>query len=270
VASEDSEHMRIALLIPLLVALVPADPTAQGPRTPAAVGSAHGAEVSAGRPLKIMPLGDSITYGEPDPSYGGYRHALWPLLKRDGYTVDFVGSERSGEDAIPDPNNEGHPGWTIPQIKQGLETNSWLERADPDIILLHIGTNDIRVGYAAAAPPYFAALLDDILKRRPHAHLVVAQIIPYRAGPDHDNRSFNDAVSRIVGSKGAHVSLVDMRTTLSSSDYADDLHPNASGYDKMARVWEAGIRAVLSKTSARRDGVSRVNGSSAERASNSP
>jgi len=29
---------------------------------------------------------------------------------------------------------------------------------------------------------------------------------------------------------------MDMQDILSKSDYADDLHPNADGYDKMARV----------------------------------
>lgn len=30
--------------------------------------------------LKIMPLGDSITFGTRDPSYGGYWHLLGTLL----------------------------------------------------------------------------------------------------------------------------------------------------------------------------------------------
>lgn len=38
-----------------------------------------------------------------------------------------------------------------------------------------------------------------------------------------------------------------MRNILSPGDYADGLHPNAGGYDEMARAWETGIRAVLAK-----------------------
>jgi len=37
-----------------------------------------------------------------------------------------------------------------------------------------------------------------------------------------------------------------MQNILSKSDYADGLHPNANGYDKMARTWEPAIRTVLS------------------------
>jgi hypothetical protein len=32
--------------------------------------------------LKIMPLGDSITFGPPDPSYGGYRTSRWGETQR--------------------------------------------------------------------------------------------------------------------------------------------------------------------------------------------
>src|SRR5579864_784697 len=197
--------------------------------------------------LKIMPLGDSITFGTPDPGYGGYRHLLGTLLSNDGYNVEFVGSGESGNGAIPSPNNEGHPGWTIPEIKKGLDSKGWLETYQPDIVLLHIGTNDLRprVGAAASAPGNLSALLDDILARLPQAHVIVAQIIPFRRGPDQDHQSYSAAIPDIVASKGPRVSMVDMHNILFPSDYADGFHPNASGYDKMARAWERALRAVI-------------------------
>ena len=191
--------------------------------------------------LKIMPLGDSITFGTPDRSYGGYRHTLGTLLTSDGYIIDFVGSQQSGNNVIPDPDNEGHPGWTIAQIKNGIDANGWLGTYQPDIILLHIGTNDIHRGDAASAPGNLSALLDDILVRLPRAHVIVAQIIPFRLGPDKGHQSYNAAIPGIVASKGPRVSMVDMQSILSRGDYADDLHPNAGGYDKMARAWEPAI-----------------------------
>jgi lysophospholipase L1-like esterase len=197
--------------------------------------------------LKIMPLGDSITFGTPDRSYGGYRHALGTLLANDGYIVDFVGSQQSGNKVIPDPDNEGHSGWTIGQIKSGIDANGWLETYQPDIILLHIGTNDVHRGNAASAPGNLSALLDDILARLPQARIIVAQIIAFRWSPDQSHQSYNAVIPGIVASKGPRVSMVDMRNILSRSDYADDLHPNAGGYDKMARAWEKAIRAVVDR-----------------------
>ena len=198
--------------------------------------------------LKVMPLGDSITFGTRDPRYGGYRNQLGTLLTTDGYSIDFVGSRQSGSGVIPDPDNEGHPGWTIPQIKNGIDSNRWLETYQPDIILLHIGTNDLRQGDASSAPGNLSTLLDDILMRLPQTHVIVAQIIPFRRGPDRVHESYNSAIAGIVESKGPRVSMVDMQNILSPSDYADGLHPNAGGYDKMARAWESAIRAVLSSS----------------------
>lgn len=196
--------------------------------------------------VKIMPLGDSITFGSPDRRYGGYRHLLGTLLINDGLIIDFVGSQQSGNSIIPSPDNEGHPGWTITRIKSGIDSKGWLETYKPDIILLHIGSNDIRHGDAASAPGNLSVLLDDILARLPQAHVIVAQIIPFRRGPNQGHLSYNAAIPGIVASKGPRVSMVDMQTILSPSDYVDGLHPNAGGYNKMAGAWERAIRAILS------------------------
>ena len=195
--------------------------------------------------LRIMPLGDSITFGTPEPLYGGYRHALRDQLSKDGYRINFVGSQKSGAGVIPDPGNEGHPGWTIAQIKKGIDANGWLETHQPDIILLHIGTNDISRGNAASAPAELSTLLSDILARLPQVRVIVAQILPYRSGPEPGHQLYNGAIPGIVASKGPRVSVVDMQNILLKSDFADDLHPNASGYDKMARAWERALRAVV-------------------------
>jgi len=197
--------------------------------------------------LKIMPLGDSITWGTRDPSYGGYRHLLGTLLAKDGYIVEFVGSGQSGTGVILSPNNEGHPGWTIPQIKKGIDSKGWLETYQPGIVLLHIGTNDLRprIGGAKSAPDNLSTLLDDILARLPKAHVIVAQIISFRTGPDQVHQSYNAAIPGIVASKGPRVSRVDMQNILSPNDYADLFHPNAGGYDKMARAWARALRAVI-------------------------
>jgi lysophospholipase L1-like esterase len=200
------------------------------------------AQTSSKARLKIMPLGDSITWGARDPSYGGYRHLLGRLLTDDGYNFAFVGSQHNGKNVIPDPDNEGHPGWRIPQAKEAIDANGWLETYKPDIILLHIGTNDIHEGDAAAAPGNLSALLDDILARLPQTHVIVAQIIPFRRGPDPAHQSYNGAISGIAASKGSRVSVVDMQNILTRNDYVDGMHPNASGYDKMAHAWERAIR----------------------------
>ena len=206
--------------------------------------------VSPKTSLKIMPLGDSITYGEGIPSYGGYRNLLGALLESDGYIIDFVGSQKSAEDVLPDADNEGHSGWTILDIKRGIDSEGWLETYQPDIILLHIGSNDLigtndsPYGNSAYAPNDLATLLDDILIRLPEAHIIVAQIIPTRWGSDSNHQNYNDALLKVVASKGPRVSVVDMQNILSKSDFTTLYHPSPKGYDKMAHIWESAILAL--------------------------
>lgn len=194
--------------------------------------------------LKIMPLGDSITYGEGIVGYGGYRNLLGALLESDGYLFDFVGSQRSGEDILLDADNEGHPGWRISNIKEAIDSERWLETYQPDVILLHIGSNDLRYGNSAYAPGNLSALLDDILTRLPEVRVIVAQIIRTRWGSDVKHRFYNDAIPGVVESKGSRVSVVDMRDVLSKNDFTTLYHPNPKGYDKMAHAWESAILAL--------------------------
>jgi lysophospholipase L1-like esterase len=194
--------------------------------------------------LKIMPLGDSITYGDGIVSYGGYRNLLGALLTSDGYVFDFVGSQKSGEDALADADNEGHPGWRILNIKDAIDSEGWLETYKPDIILLHIGSNDLRYGNEAYVPDRLSALLDDILARLPETHIIVAQIIRTRWGSDLKHRFYNDAIPEIVAAKGSHVSVINMQDVLSKGDFTTLYHPSPEGYDKMAHAWESAILAL--------------------------
>ena len=194
--------------------------------------------------VKIMPLGDSITYGEGDPKRGGYRTVLSTLLADDGFMIDFVGSQRSGEEVLADADNEGHPGWRISNIREAIESEGWLETYQPDIILLHIGSNDLRYGNGLYAPDNLSALLDDILARLPNVRVIVAQIIPTRWGAEVSQRIYTDAIPNVAASKGSQVSVVDMREIMVKSDFMTLYHPNVSGYEKMAHAWESAILAL--------------------------
>lgn len=44
-------------------------------------------------PLRIMPLGDSITYGQGWDPHGGYRAVLREKLVEAGYDIDYVGTQ---------------------------------------------------------------------------------------------------------------------------------------------------------------------------------
>jgi len=48
--------------------------------------------------------------------------------------------------------------------------------------------------------------------------------------------AYNAAIPGIVAQKGALTHLVDMHSAITTADLADGVHPNATGYDKMARI----------------------------------
>src|SRR5215471_8541351 len=100
---------------------------------------------------KIMPLGDSITFGynaqdETQGQGGGYRFPLSQLLISAGLNINFVGSLKNGPPNWPYNSNEGHPGACIADIANGITPvnqggQGWLSLAQPDTILLMIGTD---------------------------------------------------------------------------------------------------------------------------------
>ncbi|MEU7619990.1 cellulose binding domain-containing protein [Micromonospora rifamycinica] len=190
--------------------------------------------------VRVMPLGDSITDGFNVP--GGYRIELWQRLVADGYRVDFVGSMFNGPSNLGDHDHEGHSGWTISQIDANVV--NWLRTTTPRTVLLHIGTNDMY--NASGAPARLSTLIDKITNTAPNADVFVATIIP-RNGTESAVRTFNAAIPGIVQSKvsaGKRVHLVDMFSAVGTGDLADGIHPNATGYRKMATTWYSALRAV--------------------------
>lgn len=197
--------------------------------------------------IRIMPLGDSITDGFAVA--GGYRIKLWKNITSNGYKVDFVGSSSNGPEELGDKNHEGHSGWHIDQIDSNI--NAWMDVSKPEIVLLHIGTNDILHNYdMTKAPSLLGSLIDKICTKLPAGgKLYVAKITPLNTKELNQKvQNYNTQISEVVRNKvnlGKPVYVVDMYTALTAGDLADGIHPNRAGYDKMADVWYYAIRGEL-------------------------
>jgi acyl-CoA thioesterase I len=189
-----------------------------------------------------MPLGDSISDGYFIP--GGYRIELWYGLKTQGYAVEFVGSASNGPDSLPDRRHEGHSGWRIDQIHE--QVAGWLNAAQPNIILLLIGTNDIAQGYKIdTAPDRLDRLIETIFQVTPNVQLFVGSIPPI-SEPILNQRAiaYNQEVEALVQHRkasGDRIDFVDFYYTLSLDDLPDGVHPNREGFRKIAQAWENAI-----------------------------
>jgi len=217
--------------------------------------------------IRIMPLGDSITVGsssgELDPNYQvSYRKALWDLLVADGYDVDFVGSRDHGSAVFGDSEHEGHSGWTADEIRDGVY--NWLNNNPADIILLHIGTNDINSSQDPTDIPLeISQILDEIDQYESDYSVDITVILAliinrlnYICGNPSTTTTFNDDIYGMAQDRinsGDRIEIIDMECGADidyreepTGDMWDSLHPVETGYEKMADVWfYDGLKAIL-------------------------
>ncbi|WP_371586894.1 GDSL-type esterase/lipase family protein [Streptomyces virginiae] len=226
-------------LLAAAVAVVPvlgAVPTSAAPSTPV---------------VRVMPLGDSITYGQGSSYESGYRLPLNELAaKQSRYSLDFVGSLEHG--ALPDSAHEGHAGYTIERIRAGA--NRWLAAAQPDVVLLHAGINDLNQGTdPGQAADQASALVDQIFAARPGVTIVMEGLVPTTPGWNYQDLSqpvaqYNQRLKQLEQEKqhaGKRFRFVDAPalTPTNRADathpaqMSDGLHPNDAGYAQLAQAF---------------------------------
>lgn len=207
--------------------------------------------------VRIMPLGDSITEGYPDPS-GGYRRVLYGRFIESDIPADFVGSLTVSSARMPDPAHEGHAGWTSYHLLYGREgydgdVDTWLSAYEPEIILLMCGTNDLFYGRTAVQiSSSITALVDHIRAARPAVHLFISTTPPcaYSEGFRNTIEQSNGLLADAMRSRSsdAHLHFVDLRTVISTDDLASDrLHidPDGEGNAKIADAWFSALGPEL-------------------------
>ncbi|WP_232791401.1 GDSL-type esterase/lipase family protein [Streptomyces capitiformicae] len=202
------------------------------------------ASAASDTPLRVMPLGDSITWGVGSSTGNGYRGPLWNRLAADGHPLDFVGTVRGG--SMSDPDNQGHPGYKIHQIAALADAS--LTRYRPNVVTLHLGTNDLNESYqVSTATDRLKSLVNQITAAAPDATVLVASLVVSTSGSEEQYRAaYNQAIPRIVSdaqAAGKKVAYVDM-SSLTTADLDDTLHPNDSGYQKMADAFHRGVQTA--------------------------
>ena len=201
--------------------------------------------------ITIMPLGDSIT--ESNQGLPSYRYYLWHLLVGKGYHIDFVGSRHgvgNGPPAHPDfdMDHEGHAGWKADEIL--TQTQTWAAAASPDIVLLHVGHNDLCRGQSVASTIVdISDIIDALRTVNPRVRILLAQLIASASSCHAGIPALNARLPALVADKDraeSPVVLVDQSTGFDPSAMTyDGTHPNAIGDSRMADRWFEKLTPLL-------------------------
>lgn len=219
-------------------------------------------------PIRILPVGDSITSWN-----GSYRAPLQQMLKGDDYHFDFVGTQADVAQANHDGDHEGYSGNRIEQVYRILfgnpdawggptEGNRIVHESQPDLILVLLGTNDLRQGLWPYAPGpgakdiigIYRNMLQDMNAVVPNARIIVCGLARNLTGDMADGEPvaqliepFNAALAVMVGELEAEllpVSYVDCYDALQPEHISDGIHPTTEGFRRLADVFFQGIREV--------------------------
>ena len=214
--------------------------------------------------IKIMPVGDSITNG--DGEQGGYRKYLYDALTKKGYKIDMVGpngkNSASANGISYDDNHAGYSGYQIKEVpswgqQQGgkgslyneLKNANAVKQAQPDIILLMIGTNDLTANRSMdACASDLRAMLDYMLADMPSDGVIFLCSVPEHTaygGNTQKIGNYNSTVKQVAeeyAGKGKNVKFADVHGCLDGMNDigGDQLHPNGGGYKKIGNFF-AGV-----------------------------
>ena len=202
--------------------------------------------------IRIMPLGDSITQGYR--GYDSYRRELWLKLNRAGARVDFVGSLKKNHWGMPlhtdfDMDHEGHWGWRADQVLAKMD--KWAAMNVPDIVLLHLGTNDIGGGQdIEETVDEIEEIIKILRKHNAKVKVLLAQIIPLKNKAVINRiKEFNNQLvklSKSISTEESSVILVNHFDGFDpQTDTYDGVHPNECGTDKMADKWYKALVGLL-------------------------
>lgn len=218
---------------------------------------------TSARPLKIMPIGDSIT--DDCAINGAWRLYLQPLLQTNAYAFTNLG--RWVSTATPTFTKIRHEGicgaviafpgmfgyHTYPTASNyALRTVAdALTNYTPDLFLIDLGVNDMGYGRNAwlVATNHTAALLDLILSKVPSAQIIVGKPTSITratiGSPPYQTYGTNmpifcAALQSLVNARRAQGQNVFVADLFSAVDpismlQSDGTHPNPAGFNAMAK-----------------------------------
>ncbi|MGF7239408.1 MAG: GDSL-type esterase/lipase family protein [Frankia sp.] len=215
----------------------------------------NAAAPAAATPVKIMVVGDSISQGHT----GDYtwRYRFWQHLKADQVSFDLVGpkttvwdaTNAAGTNLYLDPNfDQDHDAvWGEPVIKEKDTIAAEMAQANPDVLLVDLGVNDMSWGYtdAAGTAANMATFIANARSTNPTIKIVLSELTPRGS-------TSSGASNAIIADYNSR--LLDLANQLSTTqspvvianptvgftpdtDTYDGTHPTPSGEYKIAAAF---------------------------------
>jgi len=192
--------------------------------------------VGAGKPIKMVVLGDSLSAGLGLSASAAFPARLKESLKINGIEVDMINAGVSGDTSS---GGRDRLDWSVPQ--------------GTDAVILELGANDALRGID---PKVTRAALTDILARlkaRKVAVLLCGMLAPPNYGSDYSAR-FDTIYPDLAKSFGVPLYPFFLEGVAADTrlNQADGLHPTAEGVDVIVKNILPTVEAFLGAISGQR------------------
>jgi len=190
----------------------------------------------AGKPIKMVVLGDSLSAGLGLSASAAFPARLKESLKINGIGVDMINAGVSGDTSS---GGRDRLDWSVPE--------------GTDAVILELGANDALRG---TDPKVTRAALTDILARlkaRKVAVLLCGMLAPPNYGSDYSAR-FNAIYPDLAKSFGVSLYPFFLEGVAADArlNQADGLHPTAEGVDVIVKNILPTVEALLGAISGQR------------------
>jgi acyl-CoA thioesterase-1 len=194
------------------------------------------AQAPAGKPIKLVVLGDSLSAGHGLPADAAFPVRLQKALKDKGIEVDMVNAGVSGD-----------------TTSGGLARLDWSVAEGTQAVILELGANDALRGIDPKIPRVALEQILTRLKARHIAVLLCGMLAPPNFGTDY-SAQFNAIYPDLA--EALHVPLYPFFLQGVAGDarlnQTDGIHPTAEGVDVIVNAILPSVEAFLGAMSGQR------------------
>ena len=227
--------------------------------------------VENGRPLRILCLGDSLTYGVDLDLSGttnpriAYRKTLSMNMIDYFGAVAFVGNVDEYTTTVSDPflyRHSGYSGYVIEDVYHvaqhpGIKpmVDDMMAKYQPDIVIMMLGTNDLGLSIMTGdIIPRWESLVRQIEKQLPENGMILCASLPPLLDSTKEPM-FNEKMQarlRELANEGIKIGFADPNTPLSENEQgylnSDGVHFNSRGYQVIGTVFTDAITAAYNSS----------------------